>query len=128
MKLPNFRLYDTQATASMILGLFGLLCAAVLVFVVFRGFDTEHMAVVYDPQGTMGQFRRPLVFITTAISMVAGGVAGIVGFSSLGQKRNTKQGRSWLGMALGAVTIAMAPVLFLAWFTFSEPLIRDHGG
>ncbi len=127
MKLPNFRLYDTQATASLVLGLLGVVWALMLAFFVFKGFESENMAVTYDPRAGLGQFRRPIVFVTTAMVVMSGGVAGILGFRSLGQRRNTKQGRSWLGMTLGALAVAVAPVLFVAWRLFSQPIIWDRG-
>lgn len=127
MKLPNFRLYETQATASVILGVFCILCVLLLVGFVFRGFDTELKTISYDPRGGLGQFRKPLVYVTTVAVVGSGAVAGLLGFSSLGQRRNLKQGRSWLGMTLGALAVAVAPVLFFAWRLFSEPIIRDRG-
>jgi FtsH-binding integral membrane protein len=127
MKLPNFRLYDTQATASMVLGLWGVVCTLMLAILVFKGFVVEDLSVTYDPRGGLGQFRKPMVFATTALVMTTGGVAGILGFRSLGQRRNSKQGRSWLGMTLGAIVVAVAPVMFFAWRMFSQPIIWDRG-
>jgi hypothetical protein len=79
----------------------------------------------YDPESGLGAYRRPLVFGATAIAVVIGGTAGLLGFNSLGQKRNDKQGRSWLGMTLGALVVALAPVLFYAWQKLSEPVIHS---
>ena len=124
MKLPNFRIYNTQATASMALGLLGALLLVMLAFFVFKGFSTAH-GISYDPAIGMGKFRRPLVFVTTAGAGIVGGVAGILGFTSLGQRRNTMQGRSWLGMTLGAIVVAVTPALFFAWRMFSEAVIHD---
>ncbi|MBN2560257.1 MAG: hypothetical protein JXQ75_04940 [Phycisphaerae bacterium] len=125
MKLPNLRLYDTQATASMFLGFLGLFCLIMLALFVLYGLDTELMVIPYNPDGTKGQFRKALVFLMTAITMLVGAVAAVLGFTSLGQRRNTKQGRSWLGMTIGALVLAITPVLFFAWRELSEPLIRD---
>ncbi len=125
MKLPNFRVYETQANTSMILGLAGLAVVAFLSLCVFHGFDAGQKVIVYDPSGPRGQFRRMLVFLTAALAVAAGVVAGLMGFNSLGQARNTKQGRSWLGMTLGSVNFAAALILLVAWLRLSEAVIRD---
>jgi quinol-cytochrome oxidoreductase complex cytochrome b subunit len=125
MKLPNFRLYGVQATASLLIAAAGLLCIVALIYFVFHGFDTQEKVIHYDPESGLGAYRRPLVFGATAIAVVIGGTAGLLGFNSLGQKRNDKQGRSWLGMTLGALVVALAPVLFYAWQKLSEPVIHS---
>lgn len=124
MKFPNFRVYETQATTAMILGVLGLAGIAMLTLFVFWGFVADQMVIVYDPAGARGQFRKALVFMTAALSMVVAVVAALMGFNSLGQARNTKQGRSWLGMTLGAVNFAAALVLLVAWLRLSEPVIK----
>lgn len=123
MKRPNFRLYGTQATASVYLGVFGLLLIAMLTVFVFKGFNFEHRVVPYNAKEGLSRFRPYLVYAATAMSLVTGFVAGTLGFSSLGQKRNQKQGRSWLGMLTGAMVISLAPILFIIWQSFSEALI-----
>ncbi len=129
MRLPNFRLHDTQATTSLVLGVLGFICALMLAACVFRGLntDTRQMVIPYDPDGRLGQFRKPLVFGMSAATVLVGVVAGLIGFISLGQRRNTKQGRSWLGMASGALAVPIAMILFFAWYKLSEPVIKDLG-
>jgi hypothetical protein len=124
MKLPNLRLHETQAWVSALFGaaaIFGLL---VLSYVVFKGFDWEMKAINFNPNGGLGKYRKILVFAGGALTMGVGLTAGLMGFNSLGQKRNTKQGMSWLGMALGAVSVAVAPVLLFAWMELSQAIIR----
>ncbi len=123
MKMPNFRLYETQATASLFVAILGLFCIAILTVFVFKGFSAEFMVVRYNPKGDIGAYRRPLVLGLTAVSAGLGAVAGLLGYNSLGQKRNNKQGRSWLGMTIGAFVLAAAPVLLFAWMQFSDPII-----
>ncbi|MFH1419763.1 MAG: hypothetical protein ABII12_15935 [Planctomycetota bacterium] len=123
MKMPNFRLYDTQATTSLCVAILGLVCIAMLAVFVFRGFNAENMVVPYNPKGGLGVYRKPLVYGTTAVSALLGMTAGFLGYNSLGQKRNSKQGRSWLGMTAGALVVAAAPILFFAWQQFSDPII-----
>jgi formate hydrogenlyase subunit 3/multisubunit Na+/H+ antiporter MnhD subunit len=125
MKLPSFRLYEVQATASLLIAMLGLLCVVILTWCVLRGFDAQDRVVRYDPAGGLGQYRRALVFGFTAITLLVGVSAGLLGFNSLGQKRNSRQGHSWLGMTIGALVVAAAPILFFAWQVFSEPIIHD---
>ena len=128
MKFPNFRLYETQANASLVLGVVGLIGLGMLAFVVFKNFNAQHMTVPYNPSAGLGVFRKPLVYGGTAIELLVGGTAAILGFNSLGQRRNPRQGRSWLGMTLGALVVAGAPILFFAWRKLSEPIIQTAGG
>ena len=123
MKLPNLRLYETQATVAMVVGALSLVCAAMLALFVFQNLKLEEMSIDYSPAG----LRRPVVFAATAVTGLAGLTAGILGFNSLGQRRNTKQPRSWLGMLCGALAVASALVLFFAWLQLSQPLIKELG-
>ncbi len=123
MKLPNLRLYDTQATISSVFGVFGVICTLSLAFFVLQPLDTEHMVITYDPES----LRKPVVYGATAAAGLAGALAGALGFNSLGQRRNTKQGRSWLGMASGALVVVGALVLFYTWRVLSESAIRELG-
>jgi hypothetical protein len=123
MKLPNFRLPETQATASLVLGIVGLLCLLPLAVFVFHGISFRDMVIPYNPESRMGHFRVPLVYVTTAGSSLACVAAGVLGFGSLGEKRNTKQTRSWLGMTIGALCLAMVLVIFFAWLKLSEPIV-----
>lgn len=123
MKLPNFRLYDTQAKAGVVFGVAALLCSIVLVFVVFKGFKAEDSRIYYNAAEGLGKWRRPIIMIGTVIGCLVGGAAGVLGFNSLGQKRNNKQGLSWMGVVTGAITVVASIVLFFAWSTLSEPII-----
>jgi len=123
MKLPNLRLYQTQATVSLWFGILSLLCIAGLTYCVFRGFNAEYQTIPYNAQEGYGRFRPYLVYAGTAASFLTGLLAGILGFRSLGQKRNNKQGCSWMGMLIGALAMSTAPVLFFVWRWFSEKAI-----
>lgn len=129
MKMPNFRLYDTQATTAMLAALVGLVFILALTVVVFKGIDTKQWVIPYNEKAGMSQYRKPLVFAVGPLCILLGAVGGIMGFRSLGQARNTKNGRSWLGMTLGALVLALAPVLMGAWIQLSEPVIvAPRGG
>ncbi len=123
MKMPNFRLFDTQATFSMLAGLAGLIGVLGLMVVVFKGLDTKQWVIPYNEIAGLSQYRKPVVFAMAPVTIVLGICAGVLGFRSLGQARNTRQGRSWLGMTIGAIVVAVAPVLMTAWIQLSEPVI-----
>ena len=127
MKLPNLRLAETQATLSMILGFIGLVSLPPLALFVFHGYNHADKVIHHDPASGRGRFRPPVIYATTAVSSLACATAGLLGFASLGHKRNTKQLRSWLGMTLGALSLATVLVLFFAWFRLNEPAIRTFG-
>jgi hypothetical protein len=124
MKMPNFRLSETQATASMIVGIAGLASLVLLSMVVLRNFNTQTWTILYSEVSQFGRFRKMLVMLFTASTVLLGCVALAMGFSSLGQKKNTKQGRSFMGMAIGGVAIAVAPVLLVMWIQRAESVIN----
>jgi hypothetical protein len=124
MKLPNFRLYETQATASMIAGVGCILSLCALSYVVFKNFDSRAGVISYNSESGMGQYRQSLVMLGSVVTGGLGLLAGILGYSSLGQKRNTTQGRSALGLIMGAIAVGLTPVLFYAWRSLSEAIIQ----
>ena len=119
MKLPNFRLYTTQATTGLLAGLAGLACLGMLAACVFYNFQPENMIIPYNPEGR-GQYRFYLVMGLTGTCLLIGAIAGVMGFRSMGEKRNTRQGHSWAGLALGTLIIPAAIVLCHIWRTLSE--------
>jgi hypothetical protein len=123
MKMPNFRVYDTQATTAMLAGALGLVCLMGLSVVVFKGLDTQQWVIPFSDRLGWSQYRQPIIYAITPVVLLLGITAAALGFRSLGQARNTKQGRSWMGMTLGAVCIALAPVMISAWMQLAEPII-----
>ena len=124
MKMPNFRLPETRATAAMLLGVVGLVSLAGLSFLVFYHFSFVTYTIGYNEMSTFGRFRKILVMLGAAITVILGATALAIGFQSLGQKRNSRQGRSFLGMATGGLAIALAPVLLFLWINRSEAIIQ----
>ncbi|MCB9852138.1 MAG: hypothetical protein H6819_03510 [Phycisphaerales bacterium] len=120
MKLPNLRLHETQAQFAAILGVLALFCLVALTYAVFRGFNQDMMAIIFNPSAGLGKYRKLGVFAGTAVTLGVGVTAGLLGFNSLGQKRNTKQGMSWLGLAFGALAVSAAPVLLFAWMQLNQ--------
>lgn len=112
MKMPNFRLYDTQALFSAILGAIALAFVIAMLIVVSRNFDPHQKVIWFNPKS---RYREPIIFAATGGAILFGIISGSMGFNSLGQKRNNRQGMSWLGMALGAVSMVLAVIGLVAW-------------
>ena len=123
MKMPNLRLYETQATASLWISFLSIVCIAGLTFCVFKGFNATYQSIPYNAEAGYGRFRPYLVYGGAATTFLTGFLAGILGFNSLGQKRNSKQGLSWMGLLIGALVMSTAPILFFVWREFSEKAI-----
>ena len=123
MKLPNLRLAQTQATWSFYIGILALISMLALAFFVFKGFDLEAGVIPYNAKGERGQYRPALVYAATAACFLSAFIAGLLGFKSLGEKRNDKQGNSWLGLVSGAMCMALSPVMLYAWEKLSEAAI-----
>ncbi|MCK6456666.1 MAG: hypothetical protein L6Q92_09085 [Phycisphaerae bacterium] len=52
MKLPNFRLYQTQAVAGLLLGIVGIGFVVAMSFVTFRTFDSQQKVIWYNPNAS----------------------------------------------------------------------------
>ncbi len=128
MKLPNFRLHETQATMALLTAVVGAICLIGLCVIALKGIDLKNSIIPYNEKAGLSQYRKPLVFAVGPVCIILGVTAGILGFRSLGQPKNHKQGRSWLGMTLGAVIVAVAPVIIAAWVQLSEPMIVAQPG
>src|SRR5437870_3265435 len=106
--MPNFRLFDTQARWSVYLsGIAALLCVG-LTYAVFKGMDWEYRLIPYRPDSPMGRYRQPVILIATALVVLLGSFAAGFGYSSLGEKRNSRPGWSWLGMLSGSLLMTAA--------------------
>lgn len=99
-----------------ILGVLGLAA------VVFRGFNWEQKTIFYNSAKGYGQYRNLMVYGATAACLVFAAVAGLLGFNSLGEKRNNRQGFSWFGVLVGALSIVSAILLCMAWRLLNEPI------
>ncbi len=123
VKFPNFRLHETQAKLSIILAVIGLASLGILGVFVFKNFRMESNVILVGTQGTFGKIRQPGVFGFTALTLVVAAIGALLGFNSLGQKRNKKQSFSWIGMFAGATIAALAVVFFIAWTSLKEVVL-----
>jgi len=125
MKKLNFRSFTTQARTSVLLAMLAVLTVGALAVCAVRGYDSKNNVINYNASEGYGQYRPNLVLGLTALTLVISLGAGAIGFNSLGQKRNEKQGLSWLGLAVSALCIPTALTLYTFWKTFSESILQS---
>jgi len=123
VKFPNLRLHETQAKLSIILAVLGLGLLGILGVFVFKNFSFDNNVIYVGTQGTFGKIRQPGVFGFTALTLVVTAIGALLGFNSLGQKRNKKQSFSWIGLFAGATIAALAVVFFIAWTSLKEVVL-----
>lgn len=123
MKLPNFRSFTTQAQTGVLLALVAVATVAALAYCAMHGYSSTDNVVPYNASEGLGQHRPNLVLLLTALTLLIAVGAGALGFNSLGQKRNEKQGLSWLSLAIATLCIPAALFFFFFWKVFSEAVI-----
>jgi len=123
MKLPNFRLYTTQARWSVLFSILTVGVLSALAFCTLHGLNWANKAILYNPNGGFGKFRPNLVMLLTALSVLCAIIGGLLGFNSLGEKRNEKSAFSWLGLFLSALCIPAAMTLFFLWTALNEGIV-----
>ena len=111
MALSNLRRFDVQATYAVVLG-----CVAVLPFLAagmlaFTRYNRELGQIVY---GSRGMF-VPAFLGAVLSSMLPAALAFFLGWNSAGERRNERQGRSWLGFFLGGTVLTLDIILVLAF-------------
>lgn len=123
MKSPNFRSFTTQARLGMLLALLALATVAALAYCAMHGYNSSDNVVPYNASEGLGQHRPNLVLGLTALTLLISAFAGALGFNSLGQKRNEKQGLSWLSLAMATLCVPAALFFFFFWKTFAEAVV-----
>jgi len=102
----SLRRYETQARVSMFVGIASCLCLLALAVLVFHNADWSEWVIYYARP-----WRRQIVFLAGAVTLLAAVTALGFGFNSAGQRRNTRPRESWLGFFLGAGVVCLALVL-----------------
>ena len=109
--IERLRRYEVQASYALglaIASIFPFLAAA---YLAASRYDAVLSRIIY---GAKGKF-VPAFGVCVLLSLVAAGLAFLLGWSSAGQRRNNKSGRSWLGFFLGGL-IATLDIILLAAF------------
>lgn len=123
VKLPNLKLHETQASFSVLLSVVGLGLLGLLGVFVFKNFNFDNNVILVGSKGTFSKIRQPGVLGLTALTVLLTGIGAIMGFNSLGQKRNKKQTLSWIGMFAGTIIASLAVVFLVAWLNLKETVL-----
>ena len=102
----SLRRYDTQAQVSVLVSLASVVSLAGVAFVIFQQFRWDELVIYYGPN------RKLAVMLGTAITLLLSAIGLAMGFNSVGQRRNEKQGWSWIGFFIGAGVFCAAIVIF----------------
>src|SRR5437667_5575842 len=101
--MPNFRLFETQARWSVYLSLFAAILLVGLTYFVFKGVDWDYRLIPFKPDSPgLGHIRQPAIYGAAVVVVLLSVFAAGFGYNSLGEKRNERQGWSWLGLLVGS--------------------------
>lgn len=104
----SLRRYDTQARVGLVLGILSALALLGLVGLIL----TSNLSWA-DRAFSFGARRKAAMMGATAVTLALGAAAAGFGYNSAGQRRNDRQGLSWLAFFIGAGTISLGLILFL---------------
>ncbi len=113
----SLRRYDVQARVSVILSLTSAATLMVLTVFVLQRMDFGEFVIVYGP------LRRIAVMGCTAVTLLLSAIGFGMGLNSVGQRRNDKQGLSWIGFFVGAGVLCLALIVFFLFRIRGEPFI-----
>lgn len=114
--------FETHAKISVGLGALGAVAVVAVAAMLFQAFRPEDFEVVM----AKGGMRFFAILGGVAVSLVCAVVGCLLGFTSAGQKRNAKNGLSWLGFFLNAGVIMLALCLFIFFWAAKD--LRAIGG
>lgn len=116
--MASLRRYDVQAKVGLIVSCAAVLCVAGLVGLILRNFQRDLGIIVYSPKSMFG----PAVFLMTAATFLLGGIGAALGANSAGQRRNEYSKRSWAAFFIGAASISLTIILFVAFWMYRVKL------
>ena len=111
----SLRRYESQALASVVLGIVSCVTLIAQALVVFRHMNFAEWTVLYGNPN-----RRYLIFCATAVTLLLGLSALGLGLNSAGQRRNERPQMSWVGFFLGVGVVCLATVFLYFFHTRSE--------
>ncbi len=108
----RIRRFDVQATYACALALSAVLPCLAAAALIARNYRHDLGQILY---GSRGWFLLALAACLGSSAVLS--TAGFVlGWSSAGQRRNDRSGRSWLGFFLGGAILTMNIILALAFY------------
>jgi len=113
----SLRRYETQARASVVIGLASVASLLVLIALFLRNIAWSETTIVYgNPAYRLTIYGA--AFITMCLATFGFGF----GFNSAGQRRNDKPQLSWTGFFISAAVLCLTIVLLFFFQTRSEVL------
>ncbi|UCE58364.1 MAG: hypothetical protein JSU63_13090 [Phycisphaerales bacterium] len=112
MATGRLRRYDVQATYACVLAIVSVAPFAAAVWLILRNLNRDLRQVIYSAEGLF----EPVFLGCILVSIAPAAIAFLLGWSSAGQRRNDKPGRSWLGFFLGGSIVTFDVVLAIAFF------------
>jgi len=112
MSRLNLRRFDVQARVSAALSLLAAAPMLAAGWAAWRRYDPELRAIRYGS----GSWLMPALLGCAALGVIAGGLGMFLGASSAGQRRNDRQGLSWIGFFVGAIAVTGSMVVAVAFY------------
>ncbi|NLE59351.1 MAG: hypothetical protein GX616_13400 [Planctomycetes bacterium] len=114
----SLRRYEEQARVSFVAALASVVTFVGLLALVLRRFSLQEMAIFY------GQRTYLAVLVATAVTALLAVIGFGLGISSVGQRRNEKQGLSWAGFFVAAAVLVLTICVFAFFFLRGESVGR----
>ena len=112
MALGSLRRYDVQAKYGFALSMVSIVPGVAALWMGWRRFDADLGRIIYGAQG-----RFVSAFVGCVLLSAAPAALGfIMGWSSAGQRRNNKSGRSWIAFFVGGSVLTLNVVLLIAFY------------
>lgn len=118
MGFGSLRRYDVQARYGCALSIFSALPLLAGACLIWRNYDSLLGQIIYQ-----SRLYTPVLAACLLVSMAAGGLGCVFGFSSAGQRRNDKPVRSWVGFFVGGGVLTFDVILLIAFqmLRFEQP-------
>jgi hypothetical protein len=112
--MASLRRYDVQAKIGLIVSCAAILGSMGLAGILLRNYHHGLRVIVYGSKSYFG----PLVFLTTALTLLLAATGAALGANSAGQRRNEKNKLSWVAFFVGVASISLTVVLFVGFYAF----------
>jgi NO-binding membrane sensor protein with MHYT domain len=110
--LFGLRRYDAQARYAAVLAVLSVVPAVMAVTLALRNYQRELGQIVYG----QGGYFVPALLGCVLGSVASAGLAFVLGWSSLGQRRNDRPARSWIGFFVGGVVLTLNLIVLIAFW------------
>ena len=118
MAKVSIRRFDVQAKISLVVSLVALLGVVGLVVLIVRNYQSDMQVVLYK----RASMYAPLIYLTTALTLLLAAAGASIGLNSAGQKRNEYTRRSWLAFFIGLATISVTIICFSVYWFLKFPV------